>query len=72
MITCSNCGAIKRDVNHWFLAWLEREDMRFCVVPWDTDPALQFEAGVFKLCGHNCVTKTLSEWMFKCQMQHKL
>ena len=63
MIICSQCGTPKREVNHWYLVWAEREGKRFCVVRWEDDPTLESEEDVYKVCGQNCVTKALSSWM---------
>lgn len=69
MIQCAECGAIKRDVNHWILLWLERDGRRFCAVPFEEDPAMQREAGVSAVCGHGCATKSLAKWMYAMRFQ---
>jgi hypothetical protein len=34
-VTCSQCGAVKGSVNHWFLFWSERHGERVCFTPYD-------------------------------------
>lgn len=63
VIQCSQCGVFKREVNHWYFAWLERGQMRFCVMPWEADPELAHEQTVNKLCGLQCLTITMAKWV---------
>jgi len=65
MITCSRCGDAKGKQQGWFFAWVERGNMRFCVMPWDEDPELQHESSVHKLCGLTCLTVTMAKWVGK-------
>ena len=59
-IHCSQCGREKREVNHWFVAWVERKS-RFCFDAFDSDPAMQCEPTVQKICGTNCLHKAVEQ-----------
>ena len=59
MVTCSQCGRQKRDVNHWFLFWTERQGERGCFTLFDLDPAMQREPTVQKICGLDCLVKAV-------------
>jgi len=61
-ITCSQCGVEKRETNHWFFGWLERNGQRLCLVPWGFDPHLANEQDVQKLCGDQCAHKFLQHF----------
>lgn len=61
-IFCSQCGVEKRQVNHWFLAWMEWGGKRLCVIPWELDPALSREDSVQKLCGQGCLLKSVQQY----------
>jgi len=62
MITCSQCGTEKRDTNHWFFGWLERDGQRLCLVPWSFDPHLVHDREIQKLCGDGCVIKFVQQF----------
>jgi hypothetical protein len=62
-VTCSQCGVLKREVNHWFFAWTERAGQRLCIVPWEADSGLAHEPSVEKLCGQNCVQKFVQRYL---------
>jgi hypothetical protein len=62
-ISCSQCGVVKGEVNHWFFAWMERGNKRLCVVPWEEDEGLIHEPMVQKLCGQNCVHKFTQQFL---------
>lgn len=61
VIHCSQCGVEKRDVNHWYLVWLEWGRQRFCWIPWELDPAMAREETVQKLCGDQCLHKAVQK-----------
>jgi hypothetical protein len=67
MTVCSQCGALKRDVNHWWFGWTERLGQRICIVPWNFDSALVHEPHVEKLCGQSCVVKFVQQSMDQIQ-----
>jgi hypothetical protein len=62
MITCSQCGAPKREVNHWFVAWTERHGERFSFAPFDADASMATEEGVQTLCGDRCLLKAVQRF----------
>lgn len=58
MITCSQCGVQKRDVNHWFIAYVMfRTQLR--IDAFGVDPAREREETTQKLCGENCLIKAV-------------
>jgi len=61
-VTCSQCGVPKKETNHWFFGWLEREGRRLCIVPWGFDPMLVHEPTVQRLCGDSCVHKFVQQF----------
>jgi len=61
-VVCSNCGVEKRQVNHWFLVWLERGDTRLCITEYDEDPAMQHETSVAKVCGESCLMRMVARF----------
>lgn len=62
-ISCSQCGVVKGEVNHWFFAWMERGNQRLCIVPWEADEGLVHEARAQRLCGQNCVHKATQQFL---------
>jgi hypothetical protein len=58
MTHCFMCYAEKKLVNHWYLAYVERTS-RFCIVPFDDDPAMQREEGVMPICGEFCLHRAI-------------
>jgi hypothetical protein len=62
MITCSQCGVLKREVNHWFLTWTERAGERFCFAPLGADPSMVSEERVETLCGDLCLHKAVQQF----------
>jgi hypothetical protein len=62
MISCSQCGTLKREVNHWFVAWTERDGERFCFAPLDSDPSMASEGHVQTLCGDRCLHKAVQRF----------
>ena len=63
MITCSQCGAPKRDTNHWQFGWLERDGQKLCLVPWSYDEHLANEPTIQKLCGDQCAHLFLQKYL---------
>jgi len=63
MITCSQCGMVKREANHWFLAWTERGGERFCFAPLESDLSIASEEGVQTLCGERCLHKAVQRFL---------
>lgn len=61
MIVCTQCGAIKREVNHWFIAWTEREGRKFCFISMDTDPAMANRNYTHNLCGQSCLHRAIQK-----------
>src|SRR5438046_2670056 len=62
MITCSQCRIIKREVNHWFLAWTERGRERFCFAPLDSDLSIAREESAQTLCGDRCPHRAVQQF----------
>lgn len=61
---CDVCGALKKENNHWWLAWREQSTNTFCVQPFES--VLRLNGVVeneFHLCGQSCVNSKLSEFM---------
>lgn len=63
MTVCSQCGRVKGEVNRWFVLWDERAGTRLCLIPWAADPDMAKEFGVQTLCGEQCVSKAVSQFM---------
>lgn len=62
-ITCSQCGAVKGTVNHWWFGWTERAGQRLCIIPWQADEGLIHEPTVQRLCGQNCVQRFVQQYL---------
>jgi hypothetical protein len=62
MITCSQCGALKREVNHWFVAWIERHGEQFSFAPFDADASIAMEERGQTLCGDHCLLKAVQRF----------
>jgi hypothetical protein len=62
MVACSQCGALKRDVNHWFIAWTDKSGQRFCFTSLDADPVMARESGVMILCGEWCLHQAIQKY----------
>jgi hypothetical protein len=79
-VICSQCGAIKGEANHWYIAWTDNRGQRFCFIPLDANPAMAKEDGRKPLCGQRCLHKAIqkhnesisflrraiSEWEMRC------
>jgi hypothetical protein len=59
-VKCDECGAIKKDVNHWFIAIGTAE--RFTVTLPETSGYLQLGPGerALDLCSESCASKAMS------------
>jgi hypothetical protein len=59
-VKCDECGAIKRDVNHWFVAFGDAD--RFVVTRAETSGYLQLGPGerALDLCSESCCSKAMS------------
>ena len=62
MIICSHCGALRNEVNHWFIAWTDKNGQRFHVMPMDLDPAMAREEGVQAICGQWCLHQVIEKY----------
>lgn len=62
MISCSQCGALKRDVNHWFIAWTDKAGQRLCITPLEADPVMAEMDGVLILCGQWCLHQVVQRF----------
>lgn len=67
---CDECGALKQDVNHWWLLllgyrlfpnWPPILDSSFLLIRWDVDIADR--DGVVHLCSQKCAIARLDKWM---------
>ena len=61
MIVCAQCGAIKREVNHWFIAWTEKQGRKFCFISMDTDPSMANRSATQSLCGQSCLHRAIQK-----------
>jgi len=61
MIVCSECGAIRKDVNHWFLVWTDQRGRRFCFMHTDGYPERANQVGVLTLCGEWCLHQAIQK-----------
>lgn len=61
--TCNVCGALKRDVNHWWV--LLRRHNRLELYPWNEKLAQlgHIDERVLTLCGQVCVQRAGDAWM---------
>ncbi len=59
---CDGCGAVKGDVNHWWVGWVE-SDGQISIAPWDSEEAAIIDRKHFH--GAECVHKFVSEAMTK-------
>lgn len=57
IIQCDECGAVKKEVNHWFKAFAASTNASLMFFQW-----LQNSPGI-DLCGQECATKVLQRWM---------
>jgi len=55
IVICSQCGTIKGEANHWYIAWTDNHGQRFCFIPLDSDPTMVKEDGTKTLCGQGCL-----------------
>jgi hypothetical protein len=62
MTTCSQCGSLKREVNHWFIAWIDKGGQRFCITPLEADPVMAGVDGVLTLCGQWCLHQAIQKY----------
>ncbi len=62
MIVCSHCGALRNEVNHWFIAWIDKGGKRFCFMPMDADPIMAREDGVHAICGQWCLHQLIQKY----------
>jgi len=67
--TCNICGKSKKDVDHWWIAWVETvqpsdgEDAKpqFQLLPWSE--LMGRHPDVAHLCGAGCALKETERWM---------
>ncbi len=60
MVKCSQCGAVKGQTNHWFIAY-KVFTTQLRIDAFDVDPARQREDATQKLCGTQCLHKTVEQ-----------
>ncbi len=59
---CAVCGALKRDVNHWWLVSVADGAVAvLAVTKWH--PTLAAFSGRRPTCGHNCTQKLVERWL---------
>lgn len=57
---CDECGAVKAEANHWFLACI-MFGPRFVITPWGSE--LPDTASPLHLCGLSCAVKAMQKSM---------
>jgi len=63
-IKCDICRKQKAEVNHWWIGFMRCDSVTSSVIqPWNDEIAEAI--GAKHLCGQECVTKFVSEWMQK-------
>lgn len=63
---CDQCGRLKGEVNHWWIVTITQGSTYpgvFLVTPMGSRQAGE---GALALCGFECVTRRLSDFMTKC------
>jgi hypothetical protein len=63
---CDGCGALKKDVNHWWMLQRFIEGaINVLVLPWDEKAAAESAASQHTkhACGRECAHKLLDQWM---------
>lgn len=58
-ISCDICGAEKRQTNHWFVAYIQGDELR--VSGWRSNQRLR--VGTKHLCGQTCLHKLVDDFM---------
>lgn len=58
---CDGCGAEKKEANHWFALYLSCGSLRLERLEEALRTGLREDMEI--LCGHQCVTRKVSEWM---------
>lgn len=61
--TCDNCGAVKKETNHWFVGSVNGS---FDITPWNDTDANSYQ-GILHLCGDACVLARVQEFLGKVQ-----
>lgn len=64
-VTCDECGALKREANHWFKAIASKELHRFEICPFREELTGYPENGKreLDLCSESCAVKVMSRAM---------
>src|SRR5215467_7997047 len=62
VFVCSQCGIVRREVNHWFMAWTERSGRSFCFMPLDANPAMINDKHIHALCGQRCLHNAIQKY----------
>jgi hypothetical protein len=61
--TCDECGAVKRDVNHWFKIVSTSDSLRLVSWNFELGGYEQDHLRVKHICGDACVTKAVAKFM---------
>lgn len=61
-VTCDRCGAVKKDVNHWYKVFRLAGGILFR--PAELYEDRQFEL-IADLCGRECAQRELEAWLQK-------
>jgi hypothetical protein len=61
---CDVCGAIRKDADHWFLAW-SIANGRMTLAPWDVpqSPGHRNQPHTKHLCGRECLHSIIGKWV---------
>ena len=60
---CDNCGAVKQEVNHWWVARVENSGFWCVDMQSLTETEIKTGISLIHLCGTRCVIETTDKWM---------
>lgn len=56
-ITCDQCGAVKKETNHWYRAWIYGDQFRL------SHASIESERVDQDICGHQCAIAALNQFL---------
>ena len=59
-VKCDQCGALKKDTNHWFTAFVDAPSKRFLIVVTDDNSESMRYTHKLDLCSESCAAKAMS------------
>ena len=56
-ITCDQCGAVKKETNNWYRAWIYGDQFRL------SHASIESEGVEQDICGHQCAIAALNQFL---------